>query len=80
MEHKKECIICGKEFLDTSYKKNRTVCSPECKRERYYRWRNARKIDDECPYNTYVQCLSVRNCSACGWNPDVEKERKEALT
>ena len=31
-----------------------------------------------CPFNQAVDCdKDNRNCDKCGWNPDVDKERKE---
>ena len=31
-----------------------------------------------CIHNDGVVC-DVHNCETCGWNPDVEKKRKEAI-
>lgn len=31
----------------------------------------------ECPYNHGVAC-EIRECSRCGWNPEVAKARTEA--
>lgn len=31
-----------------------------------------------CKYNQEVNC-ECRECKKCGWNPDVEKERKKEI-
>lgn len=30
-----------------------------------------------CFFNTEVDCIKKDNCAKCGWNPEVEKVRKE---
>jgi hypothetical protein len=73
------CVICGKEFTDTSATNNKMTCSPDCKRIRFNLYRRQKKAaETECPYNKEVTC-SDRMCGKCGWNPKVEKARKEAL-
>lgn len=32
----------------------------------------------ECPFNSGVLC-DERKCRACGWNPMVDKKRKEEI-
>ena len=33
-----------------------------------------------CRYNKHVDCNSKKNCWNCGWNPEVDKERKKNYT
>lgn len=33
----------------------------------------------ECPYNEGFLCAHTADCEKCGWNPDVEARRTEAL-
>jgi endogenous inhibitor of DNA gyrase (YacG/DUF329 family) len=73
------CVICGKVFTDTSASQNKMTCSAECKRIRFNLYRKQKKeSESECPYNMSVSCTD-HMCGKCGWNPKVEKARKEAL-
>ena len=41
------------------------------------------KIDyvpwDSCTMNKGIVCIEHKNCDRCGWNPEVELQRKEML-
>ena len=37
-----------------------------------------KKSNDACRYNDGVQCPGWDNCETCGWQPSVEKKRKES--
>ena len=37
-----------------------------------------RKVDGRCIYNPNILCVSAV-CKRCGWNPDVEAERKARI-
>lgn len=32
-----------------------------------------------CKYNKGIECAAQTECQGCGWNPEVEKERKASL-
>lgn len=34
---------------------------------------------DTCIFNAGVDCSDCTCCAMCGWNPEVERERKDAL-
>jgi hypothetical protein len=42
------------------------------------RRRNKEKVLITCKYNDEVNCDTM-NCENCGWNPEVERRRKESL-
>lgn len=74
------CIVCGEKGIDTSTTKNRLYCSPSCA---YLGWRRShgigpRNVAPSCMYNKEVSC-TLHKCAICGWNPEVEAKRKEAL-
>lgn len=75
------CLNCGIKALDMSRTKNKKFCSMHCNQTYHYKKRQG-KLDVDlarpCLYNRQVQCDSFR-CGTCGWNPKVEKKRKEAL-
>ena len=66
------CIVCGKKGFDSSLTKNKKYCSRAC----FDKSRRMKEIP--CEYNEGVFCIT-RNCDTCGWNPEVEKKRKERL-
>lgn len=86
MEHRQYiCFVCGKIGTDRSTRQNRMFCSNNCRQKHYRRMgvgRYARQYKPRptktCVHNDEVICL-MRNCSACGWNPEVEQKRKEAF-
>lgn len=61
------CIICGKNVPSA----NQLYCGPTCRNKGWYR----REV---CLDTDYLDCYGG-DCSRCGWNPEVEKRRKEAL-
>ena len=64
-----ECVSCGclRGAMKLQYIKN----DPD--------WKSKRKSEKSapCPYNDGVHC-DTKDCWRCGWNPKVEKARKEA--
>lgn len=71
------CICCGNVEVST-IRGNRTqkYCSPECEKK-VRDWRLG-VGEGTCLYNDGVVC-SIRLCHLCGWNPEIEKIRKESL-
>ena len=68
------CAVCNREFLTDAF--NGRYCSIECRydaRCAQYGW--GKKC---CKFNDYVNC-GVHGCEKCGWNPEVEQKRKEAI-
>ena len=37
------------------------------------------KEHEKCKYNPFVECEGCRMCGKCGWNPDVDKQRKKEI-
>ena len=75
-----ECAVCGKKVIDNSFRQNGKYCGEACNSKAYYR---RKKMTEEvvvvlCKYNDGVVC-DKQNCQNCGWNPEVEKMRKEQL-
>lgn len=68
-----KCKQCGKEFDGQPGEFNRVFCSGKC----YHDFRRKQK-QFTCPHNEGVVC-SLKRCYTCGWNPDVEKRRKEKI-
>lgn len=74
------CLYCGEKGIDKSKTKNRKFCDCNCQ-QAYYRRKNGvgvNTVTASCIHNMYVLC-DVHQCGNCGWNPKVEKKRKEAL-
>lgn len=75
------CLNCGAKCVDTSRTKNKKFCDMHCNQAYYYKKKRG-KLEAApvlpCIYNRQVQC-DQQKCSTCGWNPDVEQKRKEAL-
>ena len=67
------CVVCGRLDTDRSLKQNKMYCSEACFRKARYS-----KGDMDCKFNKGVGCL-VQQCENCGWNPEVEKIRKERI-
>lgn len=71
------CEYCGKKAISTKHGgKDQKYCSKECREKAVLQrggWGGER-----CPHNPEVLC-TVPDCDKCGWNPEVEKKRKEAL-
>lgn len=73
------CVECGKKTVDKSLRGNGMYCSPTCNKRAYLRRKGVlQSVVILCQYNEGVACDS-KNCDGCGWNPDVEKKRKELL-
>ena len=78
MEHEeKRCPVCRRVIpVDSSA----IYCGKSCREAAYRRRHSKVKLAEECLcfYNREVLC-SDKECENCGWNPVVEKRRKEAL-
>jgi ribosomal protein L37E len=33
----------------------------------------------KCVFNCHIDCEDHNKCSSCGWNPEIERVRKEKL-
>ena len=69
-----KCLVCHKRAMNNG--NNGRYCSVECReaaRRASYGWGDIR-----CQFNDYVNC-GVQECEKCGWNPEVEQKRKEAI-
>ena len=64
------CANCGKPSIDRSINGCAKYCSKECM---YLHHKGG-----VCKFNRGVNC-DGGNCNNCGWNPEVEKKRKECL-
>lgn len=74
----KRCLHCGKEIAEGRLA---SYCDKACKDAAYYRrYHPKMTLTKECLcyYNDEVLCVQ-KECEKCGWNPVVEKRRKEAL-
>ena len=73
----KRCPVCHTVIPEYS---KATYCSKACSMAAYYRRHSKVKLSEDslCFFNTEVLC-SDKECENCGWNPVVEKRRKEAL-
>lgn len=73
----KRCPVCHREIPEDS---RATYCSKTCSDTAYSRRHSKIVLAEECLcfYNSEVLC-SQKECENCGWNPVVEKHRKEAL-
>ena len=73
------CVVCGKKGIDNSFRGNKKYCSEECQKAQI-RANNGwgARLGESCKYNDGVNC-DIQQCENCGWNPVVEKRRKEEL-
>ncbi len=73
------CIVCGAKGIDRSGTGRRKFCSRQCS-DLYWRKENGSeaKAGAGCLFNEGVACEN-HQCLTCGWHPNVEKRRKEAL-
>ena len=74
------CIVCGTKAIDRSPAQRRIYCSDQCAHMRFRRSHGVGVMlkTPSCIHNKEIQC-DVHKCGSCGWNPKVEKRRKEAL-
>lgn len=75
---KRKCLFCGKEIEEG---RDANYCDRTCREAAYYRKRYPKMTLSQeclCYYNDEVLCVQ-KECANCGWNPVVEKRRKEAL-
>ena len=68
------CVVCGKTGIDKSTSGRQKYCSKQCAN----RVRYSKNSENPCLYNDAVGCVAPQ-CDKCGWNPEVEKIRKERL-
>lgn len=66
------CIVCGTKGFDRSFSETKMFCSKKCKRK------HMASFLTQCKYNDAVLC-ERQKCNNCGWNPEVDKRRKEML-
>lgn len=74
------CLYCGAKAIDRSPAQKRLYCSIEC-RDIYWRRKHGVGVTTKTPsciHNIHILC-GDHKCGTCGWNPKVEKKRKEAL-
>ena len=74
------CVVCGTKAIDRSPAQKRMYCSQQCNDLHFRRSHGVGVIikTPSCIHNREIRC-EVHKCSTCGWNPAVEKKRKEAL-
>ena len=75
------CLNCGTKGIDKSVTKNKKFCDMHCSQAYYYKKKSGKLYADPvlpCIYNREVRC-DQKKCSTCGWNPDVEEQRKAAI-
>ena len=71
------CIECGAKGIDRGIRQNAIYCSPKCNsRHRKKMLKAMEKC--KCKHNEYVIC-NDQKCDGCGWNPEVQKARKEKV-
>lgn len=68
------CKQCGDEFEGKPGETVRLFCSGKC----FHDFRR-QESKHTCPNNHHVICTDRYYCYKCGWNPEVEKRRKEAM-
>lgn len=66
------CIVCGARGFDRSLSENKMYCSKKCRNK------HSASLLTQCKYNDAILC-ERQKCRSCGWNPEVEKRRKEKL-
>ena len=73
------CIYCGAKSIDRSTSQSKKYCDITCQRA-YLNQKKRKKLDVDCTciHNRNVLC-NLQKCSTCGWNPNVELKRKEAI-
>ena len=71
------CCVCGGVGIDRGLRQDAKFCGSKCRN-----YAHARKHeflnDHPCKYNYGVSCFDQK-CEGCGWNPDVQKARKEKI-
>lgn len=72
------CIVCGKRAIDKGTRQNAKFCSEKCRNRHRYMSNGGKKAQPSCEYNKGVSC-SKQECDRCGWNPSVERMRKEDM-
>lgn len=74
------CVYCGRKAEDWGLLQNKIYCSDSCCQKAYQRRKRkeAKEVVMSCKYNEEVNCDGM-NCENCGWNPEVERRRKESL-
>lgn len=70
------CLWCG--AICTTNRGNQKYCSTHCSQLYRDKLRHPPVAFVQCKFNHAVEC-SHGDCDRCGWNPEVEKKRKERL-
>ncbi len=71
------CQWCGKVAISkTCGGYLQKYCSKECKMKAYHA--QMKYQGESCLHNPEIIC-KIPKCDTCGWNPEVEKKRKELL-
>lgn len=70
------CIVCGQKCVDRGCRQDAKYCGEKCRNKaRRLKIHEGRVAAPVCPFNEGVDCFK-KDCSNCGWNPDVEKKRR----
>ena len=78
MKHREfTCILCGAKCIDKGRSQSAKFCSNRC-RDRAYRRGINQDNRTKCMHNDGVIC-NDHKCDGCGWNPEVQKARKEKV-
>ena len=72
-----KCEHCGKTVVDNSHRQHKRFCSDSC-RVLHRCAKAAKPFENHCRFNDGVMC-EKQDCVGCGWNPKVEKRRKETI-
>lgn len=73
------CVVCGRKAIDRGKRQDAKLCSEKC-RNKYFYHNPGGDITTKhlCLHNVGVSCEN-HQCDGCGWNPDVQKARKEKI-
>ena len=67
------CVVCGKKTMDNSGRGDKLYCSRKC-----FDIAHKRDYSMPCKHREGVSC-TVPDCMNCGWHPEVEARRIEAI-
>ena len=71
------CVVCGAKGIDKSARQDKKYCGKDCA-NKARSFKRGNLIETAYLNNNGVLCGSP-NCDRCGWNPAVERLRKEML-
>ena len=69
------CCVCGGKGIDKGSRQCAKYCSTKCRNKDYKR---IIELENPCKHNKGVIC-DDQKCDGCGWNPEVQKARKEKI-